>query len=183
MPVPSEKTTTGAGANLPSGLLAPLRVPERALEALVNAAGALREVGSELSAMREQTEPLGELVPLTKELKALVEPMPPTVERISGQAEPLQDLLPALVRLEEAVVGRLEAAQETMKAIKRDEARLNEQVENLCSEIGDVKGTISTLKDDVERITERLPDPSHGPLDKVRDVLTGRDDSPPRGGG
>ena len=42
---------------------------------------------SELSAMPEQTEPLGELVPLTKELMALVEPMPRTVERISGPAE------------------------------------------------------------------------------------------------
>ncbi len=168
----SERTTNDAGASLLSGLLAPLRVPERVLEALADAAGALREVRSELSAMREQTEPLGELVPLTKELKALVEPMPPTVERISAQADPLEELLPALVRLEEAVVGRLDGAHETMKAIEQDEARLNDQVATLCREIGNLKDTISELKGNVERITERLPDPSHGPLDKVRDVLS-----------
>ncbi len=176
--MPSEKTSDSAVASLFSGLLAPLRVPERAVEALVDAAGALREVRSELSAMRQQTEPLGELVPLTMELKALVEPMPPTVKRISGQAEPLDELLPALVRLEEAVVRRLEAAHETMRAIERDEARLNEQVETMCREIGDLQRTVDGLKADVERITERLPDPSHGPLDKVRDVLSGGAISP-----
>lgn len=171
----SEKTSASAPPSLLSGLLAPLRIPERALDALVDAAGALREVRSELSAMREQTEPLQELVPLTKELKALVEPMPPTVERISAQAEPLEEMLPSLGRLEQAVVGRLEAAHETMKAIERDEARLNEQVKTLCGEIGDLQRTVAGLKGDVERITERLPDRSHGPLEKVRDVLSGGD--------
>jgi predicted nuclease with TOPRIM domain len=123
--------------------------------------------------MREQTEPLGELVPLTKELRELVEPMPPTVERISAQAQPLDEMLPALDRLEQAVVERLEDTQHTMKALERDEAQLNKQVETLCGEIGDLKSIISDLKADVERITERLPDPTHGPLDKVRDVLSG----------
>ena len=70
--VASEKTSNDAPASLLSGLLAPLRVPARALEALVDAAGALREVRSELRAMREQTEPLGELVPLTRELKGII---------------------------------------------------------------------------------------------------------------
>ena len=108
--------------------------------------------------------------------------MPPTVERISSQAEPLEELLPALVRLEQAVVGRLEAAQETMKALERDEARLNDQVATLCREIGTLQETVSGLKGDVEHITERLPDPTHGPLDKVRDALGGGGD-PPAGDG
>ena len=131
--------------------------------------------------MRVQTEPLGELVPLTKELGGLIEPMPPTIERISAQARPLDQMLPALERLEQGVVGRLEAVQETMKTIERDEAQMNKQVETLCSEIGNLKRIISGLKGDVERITERLPDPAHGPLDKVRDVLTGG--ASPSGGG
>ena len=109
--------------------------------------------------------------------------MPPTVERISGQAEPLEELLPALVRLEKAVVERLEAAHDTMKAIEPDEARLNEQVAKLCSEIDTLQQTVSGLKGDVERITERLPDPTHGPLDKVREALTGKGDSPAGDGG
>ena len=179
----SEKTSEpSAGGSLLSGLIAPLRVPERALEALIGAAGDLAAIRSELSTMREQNEPLAQLVPLTKEIKARIEPMPPTVERISGQAEPLEELLPALERLERAVVERLEATQETMKAIERDEARLNDQVSKLCGEIGTLKETVSGLKGDVERITERLPDPTQGPLDKVRDALTGRGDSPPGDG-
>ncbi len=158
--------------------MAPLRVPERALEALAGAADALTDIRSELRAMRKQNEPLAELVPLTKELKAQIEPMPPAVDRISSQAEPLEELLPALVRLEQAVVERLEAAQETMKAIEGAEARLNEQVRKLCGDIGTLQETVAGLKGDVERMTDRLPDPAHGPLDKVRDALTGRGESP-----
>ncbi len=179
------ESSNDAGGGLLAGLIAPLRLPERALEALealAGAAGALTDIRSELITMREQNEPLAELVPLTKEIKERIEPMPPTVERISGQAEPLEELLPALVRLEQAVVGRLEAAQETMKALERDEARLNDQVTELRSGIGTLQETVSGLKGDVERITERLPDPTHGPLDKVRDALSGRGD-PPAGDG
>lgn len=180
--VASEKTSGGAHANLLSGLLAPLRLPERALDALAGAAADLSAIRSELSEMRTQTEALAELPELTRELRSLIEPMPPTVGRISAQAEPLEEMLPALDRLEQSVVKRLEATQETMKVIERDEARLNEQVETLCGEIGDLKRTINGLKDDVEKITERLPDPTHGPLDKVRDVLTGGANSPPGSG-
>ena len=148
----TKDTSDGAGGSLLSGLIAPLRMPERALDALdafSGAAAALADIRSELSTMREQNEPLAELVPLTKEIKAQIGPMPPTVERISRQAEPLESLLPALERLEQAVVGRLEATQETMKAIERDEARLNAQVETLCGEIGTLQKTVSGLKDDV----------------------------------
>ena len=184
--VGSESTSErSGGGGLLSGLTAPLRLPGRALdalEAISGAAGALAAIRSELITMREQNEPLAELVPLTRELREQIAPMPPTVERISGQAEPLEELLPALVRLERAVVERLEAAHETMDAIEQDEARLNDQVATLCREIGTLQETVSGLKGDVERITERLPDPTHGPLDKVRDALTGRGD-PPAGDG
>ena len=94
-----DKTSESGASGFLSGLLTPLRLPERGVEALIDAAGALREVRSELSAMRAQTEPLGELVPLTKELKALIVPLPPTVERISAQAQPLDQMLPALERV------------------------------------------------------------------------------------
>lgn len=176
-----ETSNRGAGSLL-SGLTAPLRVPERALEALEavsGAADALAEIRSEIISMREQNEPLAELVPLTEEIKAQIEPMPPGVERISRQAEPLEELLPALERLEQAVVGRLETVHDTMRAIERDEARLNDQVETLCGEIGTLQENVSGLKGDLERITERLPDPTHGPLDKVREAFTGKDDSTP----
>ena len=68
----SEKTSErSGGGSLLSGLTAPLRVPERtleALEAISGAAEALADIRSELSTMREQNEPLAELVPLTKDI-------------------------------------------------------------------------------------------------------------------
>ena len=184
--VASEQTSGGPGGNLLSGLIAPLRLPERALEALDGVAGAacvLAEIRSELATVREQTEPLAELVPLTKSIKGQVEPMPPTVERISAQAEPLETLLPSLESLERAVVERLEAAQETMAALERHESQLTDRVESLGGEIVALHRTVSGLKGDVERITERLPDATRGPLEKAREVLTGSDASGAEGGG
>ena len=175
-----EETPDGDGRSLLSGLLAPLRLPERtleALEAVAGAAGDLGDIRSELSAMRKEMSPLGELVPLTKDIKQQVKPMPATVERISGQAKPLEALLPTLEHLEQAVEQQLEAVHATMKALERAEARLNDQVEKLGGEIVALHGTVSGLKGDVERVTERLPDPARGPLEKARDVLTGGGDS------
>ena len=152
-------------------------MPERALDVLAQAAGALVEMRSDLSAVRDQTEPLAAI---TKDIREQVEPMPATVERISGQAEPLETVLPALERLEGAVVEQLEAAHDTMKALEREQACLNERVEGLSGEITGLHKTVAELKGDVERVTERLPDPNRGPLEKARDLLGGSGDSGPR---
>lgn len=106
--VAAEATPDGQSGSFLSGLMGPLRVSERALEALADAIGAL-PTSAQSSLACEQTGPLAELVPLTKEIKSQVEPMPRTVERISAQAEPLAGLLPALDRLEQGVEQRLEA--------------------------------------------------------------------------
>ena len=103
--------------------------------------------------------------------------MPATVKRISAQAKPLEALLPALESLEQGVEQRLEAVHATIEALERAEARLNERVEKLGGEIVALHATVSGLKGDVERVTERLPDPARGPLEKARDVLTGGGDS------
>ncbi len=53
------------GGGLLAGLLAPLRLPERVVEALDSLADSAREFGpmrEELMRVREQTEPLAELV-------------------------------------------------------------------------------------------------------------------------
>ena len=177
--VASKDRSDDAGGSLLSGLIAPLRVPERVLDVLAQAAGALTEMRSDLSAVREQTAPLAAV---TKDIKGQVEPMPATIERISRQAEPLETVLPALEHLERAVVERLEAAHETMKALERDQACLNERVEGLGGEIVALHETVSGLKADVERVTERLPDPARGPLEKARDLLGGSGDSGAGGG-
>lgn len=53
----ASEETSERGGGLLSGLMARLRVPERALEALAGAVDVLAEIRSELIAVREQTEP------------------------------------------------------------------------------------------------------------------------------
>jgi len=64
--VPADDTEREGGGGLLAGLLAPLRLPERVMDALDSLAEAAREVSpmrSELTRVREQTEPLAELMP------------------------------------------------------------------------------------------------------------------------
>ncbi len=58
----ADETAREGGGGVLAGLLAPLRLPERVIDALDSLAEAAREVGpmrSELTRVREQTEPLG----------------------------------------------------------------------------------------------------------------------------
>ena len=160
-----------------AGLLAPLRLPERVMKALDSLAAASEHLGpmrEDIRRVREQTKPVVDL--------------PPLVERISEQAEPLAELLPALDRLEkglgkrldhveEALGKRLEALHEVIVALEGDESHLNKTVGELAAEIVEMHRTITALQDDVQRATDRLPDPdAPGPLAKARDVLTGSGD-------
>lgn len=99
--------------------------------------------------------------------------MLPTVERISEQAEPLAHLLPALDHLEKSLGARLNSLHQTIVALEGDESHLNKAVEALGEGMQSMHTTISGLQDDVQRVTERLPDPSKGPFDKAREVLSG----------
>lgn len=119
----SDEASGGRSGSVLAGLLAPLRLPERVLEALDE----LHLMRSELTRVREQTEPLAELMP--------------AIERLVKQTEPLSELIPALDSLKKELVA--------------------------------MHKTLDGLQDDVQSVTERLPDPSKGPLQKAHDVLTG----------
>ena len=128
-----------------AGLLAPLRLPERTLEALDTLVEAVENLGpmrSELTRVREQTAPLGEL-------------------------------LPALEHLEERLGTRLDSIHEVVAALENEDSHLNATVADLAREIGAMHKTLSGLQDDVQSVTNRLPDASRGPLEKARDVLSG----------
>ena len=158
----SKETPDDGGAGILSGLLAPLRLPERALEALeglVDAAGNLAPMRSELTRVRKQTEPLGELLP--------------ALERLRKQTEPLAELLPALDRLEERLGTRLDSVHEVVVALEGKDSYLNSTVADLNRELAAMHKTLDGLKDDVRSVTERMPDASRGPLEKARDVLSG----------
>lgn len=169
----SNETPAERGTSVFAGLLAPLRLPERALAALAGVVGTLDQIGSDLAAVREQTKPLGQLVPLTEGVKDQVGSLPPKVDRISEQAEPLESLLPALQSLEQGLEQRLESLLELIGELEGEESHLNKAVQEIGGEVAAMHKTVSELQDDVQRVTDRLPDPSRGPLEKAKDVLTG----------
>ena len=162
-----------------NGLLAPLRLPERALQALDALSEAAREMQGELTRVREQTEPLAGLMPAVERLMTHTEHVPgvaATVERIREQAEPLAKLLPALDSLETKLGARLDHLHDTIVGLEGEESHLNKSVGRLVDELKEMHGTVADLKNDVESITDRLPDPNRGPLEKAKDVLTGSGD-------
>lgn len=206
------ETPDDGGGGLLAGLIAPLRLPERALEALEALVAAAAELGpmrAELARVREQTEPLAKLIPqldrLHRQMKPLdgllpglerireqTEPLAelipaldrlhkqmkpldgllPGLERLDRQTKPLAELLPALERLEERLGTRLDSVHDVVVALEGDESHLNGSVRELQQELAEMHKTLSALQDDVQSVTDRLPDASRGPLEKARDVLT-----------
>ncbi len=145
-----------------AGLLAPLRLPERVIDALDSLTEAARELSpmrSELTRVREQTEPLEELMP--------------AMERLIKQTEPLSELLPALDSLKNELAEQLERLRALIVALEGDESHLNVTAGKLVDELVAMHKTVAGLQDDVQSVTERLPDASKGPLRKAHDVLTG----------
>lgn len=171
----------GRGNSVLAGLLAPLRLPERVIETLESLAKAARELGpmrAELTRVREHIEPLAGLMPAVERLLQQIEPMARTVEEIGRRAEPLGELLPALNGVKEELVGRLDSLQEVIVSLEGNESHLNLSVRELAEELVSLHKTVNGLQDDVERITNRLPDPEQrrGPLGAARDALTGSGD-------
>lgn len=166
---------TERGGGLLAGFLAPLRLPERAVEALDVLSDVARGMQSELTRVREQTEPLAGLMPAVERLIEHTKVVPDvfrTVERIREQAEPLAQLLPALDTLEQRLGSRLDSLHDTIVQLEGEESHLNKSVIGIVQELDGMHKTVAGLKDDVQRITDRLPDPDRGPLDKAKDVLT-----------
>jgi len=145
-----------------AGLLAPLRLPERvidALDSLVDAVQELSPMRLELTRVRKQTESLPELMP--------------AIERLIKQTQPLSELLPALDSMKKELREELQQLRELIVALEGDESHLNVTAGKLVDELHAMHKTVAGLQDDVQSVTERLPDPSKGPLQKAHDVLTG----------
>jgi len=133
-------------SRLLTGLLAPLRLPVRVLEAVEMAVDALADV----SLIRSE------------------------VVRIRQQSESLDELLPALNALKQDLGGRLDSLREIVNGLEGIESDLDTTVAGLVTQLGALHQTVLTLQDDVQRFTDRLPDPdAPGPLERARDALTG----------
>ena len=174
----AEKTSEDRGGSLLHGLLAPLRIPERAIEALESLAEVARELGAarvEVNLIREHIEPLGGLMPAVERVVEHAERVPELLavaERISRQAEPLAELLPSLERVEESLGGRIDALHETVGSLQSEETHLNQRVGELLGDLRAMHETVTGLTGDVEKLTNRMLDPDRGPLEKARDFFT-----------
>ncbi len=160
--VAADETARDGGGGMLAGLLAPLRLPERvidALDSLVDAVQELSPMRLELTRVRKQTESLPELMP--------------AVERLIKQTQLLSELLPALDSMKKELREELERLRELIVALEGDESHLNVTAGKLVDELVAMHKTVDELQDDVKSVTERLPDACKGPLEKARDVLTG----------
>jgi len=160
--VSAGETARDGGGGMLAGLLAPLRLPERLIDALGSLVEAGRElslVRVELTRVREQTAPLAELMP--------------ALERLIKQTEPLSELLPALESLKKELREELQELRELIVALEGGESHLNVTARKLVDELVAMHKTVDGLQDDVQSVTERLPDASKGPFQKAHDVLTG----------
>ena len=171
----SSETSDGRGPSVLNGLLAPLRLPERVIDVLESLAEAAREVRpmrAELTRVREQTEPLAGLMPAAEQILGHTERVLAVAERISRQAEPLAQLLPSLERLQEGLGGRIDGLSEVVGSLESKEADLNKRVVEIVGELRVMHETVTVLRGDVEKLTERVLDPNRGLLNKARDALT-----------
>ncbi len=94
----SPKETSDEGqSGILAGLLAPLRVPERtllALDALVEAVGNLGPMRAELTCVREQTEPLGELPLALERLEDRVTALHATLSSLQEDVQSVTERMP-----------------------------------------------------------------------------------------
>jgi len=146
--MPSTETPEDRGPGLLTGLLAPLRLPERVVRAVEAVADSLQHVG----------------------------PLRAEVVRIRKQSEPLNELLPAVEAMKEEMGTRLDSLHEVVVALEGVETHLDTIVEGIVGQLATMHKTVLDLQDDVQRFTDRLPDPdAPGPLERARDAITGGD--------
>lgn len=129
-----------------ANLLAPLRLPERVLEALdelADSARELRAIRSELSRVREQTAPLAEM----------------------GTA---------LERLNEDLGTRLDALHDVLAPVDEHLATVERTVVDLASEIGAVHQTVRGVQQDIQRMSGLRGE--RGVAERARDRIVGGGD-------
>jgi chromosome segregation ATPase len=140
--VPTDESDEPAGEGRSSGvlagLLAPLRLPERVLEALDE----LRPMRVELTRVRKQTASLGELLPALQRLQDVLgaridavhdvvdelRTLPAELVRVREQTE----LLPGLQRLQDVLGARIDAVHsvvEDLRPMPAELVRVREQTE------------------------------------------------------
>jgi len=115
-----------------AGLLAPLRLPERVLEALDE----LRPIRLELTRVRKQTEPLPGLLPALKRLE----------KALSNRLDAVQEVVTALEsdqshlnRSTQALAAKVEAVSDLLAPVDDRLATIERTIEGLAGEVGSIR--------------------------------------------
>lgn len=150
------------------GLLYPLRLPERALDALgrlVQDLGRLRE---------ELASGLGTLEQTTASLAADLRPLGTDVGVVRDSASRLAE---GVAKLEQTVTGlgaKLDPLDQRVGALHDDMRELCDHVEGLGKQLAAMQQTVDGIQGDVEEVTKDLPGASgSGLVARVRDALGG----------
>jgi methyl-accepting chemotaxis protein len=178
----TDEPAQNQGGGMLTSLLAPLRLPERvleALEALVESTRKLGPINSELTSVRKQTEPLNDLLPA---LDRLDDDLAGRLDAVLGVVTALESedshLARAVGGLDGSLGRRLDAVQDVVKALESEDSHLARAVGGLDGSLGrrldavqDVVKALESEDSHLGRAVRGL-DESLGPrLDAVHEVV------------
>lgn len=159
----THETSSGRGGSALAGLLAPLRLPERVLEALDE----LRPMRLELARVREQTDPLVDLLPSLQRLEDV----------LSGRLDAVHDVVVALEREDShlnrttnELSAKVSVLSEELAPIDDRLASIERAIHAMATEVGAMHQTLRGVKDDIQRTTGLRGD--RGIIERARDALT-----------
>ena len=147
-----------------AGLLAPLRLAERVLEALDE----LRLMRLELTRVREQTEPLGDLLSALQRVEDVLGTRLDDVREVVVALESHESHLNRTTIELGAKVGIL---SDVLAPIDARLATMERAMQELAGKVGAIHETLVGVKDDIQRTTGLRGEP--GMMERARDVLTG----------
>jgi len=162
--VATHETSGGRSGSVLAGLLAPLRLPERVLQALDE----LRPMRFELTRVREQTKPLPDLLPA---LEHLEEVLGTRLDAVHDVVVALESEESHLNRTTKELGAKVGALSDILAPVADHLATMERVIHDLAGEVGAVHETIVGVKDDIQRTTGLRGD--RGMMERARDVVTG----------
>ncbi len=160
-----------------SGLIAPLRLPERLLDSLDVVAESVRELGpirSEIGRVGRQTEPLAEVLPALEDIRAGLGTRLEDVREIVQALESDESHLNRAVSDLSVTVGAL---NDTLAPVDQRLAAIEDTTDRIAREIGAIHETLHGVQADIQRMSGLRGE--RGPIERVRDILTGGDGPKP----
>ncbi len=156
-----------------ANLLAPLRLPERVLEALDRLVESTRELGpirSELTHVREQTAPLAELV---AGVERMHEDLATRLDSVRDVIVELESERSHLNRTVGELGAKVGALHDVVAPVDDRLGTLERTVNGLAGEVGALHETLRGVKGDIQRTTGL--EGERGVMERARDAITGKE--------